>query len=94
MKVILEVTATTTYKVLTEFADTIDDAKIGFDPCEDLSGSEITGGTVDIDDAYEVIDCSDCNGKGHVWIKSDDFPNGYPHTCKKCRGDGYLKPEN
>ena len=94
MKVILEVTTTTTYKVLSEYADSIEDAKRGFDPCDDLSGAEITGGSVDIADAYEVVDCPDCNGKGRHWIKSAEFPNGYPHICKKCRGNGYIKPEH
>lgn len=92
MKVILEVTTTSTYKVLAEFADNVEDAKRGFDPCDDLQGAEITGGTAYIDDAYEVIDCPDCKGEGNYWVKSDDFPNGYPHTCKTCHGDGYLKP--
>ena len=93
MKVVLEVTSYTTHRVLTEYGDTIEEAKDGFDPCEDLHGSEVTGGNTEIDDAYEVIDCPDCLGKGTIRSTSEDFPKGYPKTCRKCSGRGYIKKE-
>lgn len=91
MKVILEVSLTSDYKVLVESADTIEDAKRGFDPCDDLSGAEVVGGSSEINEAYEVVDCPECEGRGRHIIKSVDFPNGYPYTCKKCNGDGYVR---
>jgi DnaJ-class molecular chaperone len=91
MKVILEVATTSNYKVLAEYADSIEDAKSGFDPCDDLQGAEIVGGCAEVTEAYEVVDCPECKGKGRFWVKSEDFPNGYPQSCKKCHGNGYLK---
>lgn len=101
MKVVLEVTSYTTHKVLTEYADSIEEAKNGFEPCEDLSGSEVTGGNCNINDAYEVIDCPDCKGRRVIPVKTPEwenlenktiFPDGFLHTCKRCHGDGYIRP--
>lgn len=86
MKVLLKVSVTTEYDVITDAYDSLLDAKEYFDPSEDLQGAVSTYCYSEVKDAIQIYDCPDCKGRG-VLFKDDK----YIGTCKRCRGNGYVK---
>lgn len=38
-----------------------------------------------IHEGYAVLDCSHCEGSGHIWVLESHFPPR-KETCKQCKG--------
>lgn len=85
MRTLLIIEETRTFKIVLEGMESLEEAKSSFDPCEDLDGELPVGGSFEVVDVKEVIDCPDCGGKGFT-------KPGY-HNCQKCGGKGWILPD-
>jgi hypothetical protein len=90
MKVLLNVSYVQEYEIVMEDVDSVQEAIKRFDPSDDLQGAISVGGDCSVNEAIEIVDCSDCGGKGyHLYKNPDDTFNS--RGCKTCHGNGYIK---